>query len=101
MLTAEKNRLRTTRKSVRQRVQNYVRWLEQELVNLDDNLERTLRESPLWQEKGNLLRSVPGIGRVVSITLLADLPELGALSRHQIAALVGVAVVWAEVVTGQ
>ena len=101
MLTAEKNRLRTTRKSVRQRVQNYVRWLEQELVNLDDNLERTLRESPLWQEKGNLLRSVPGIGRVGSITLLADLPELGALSRHQIAALVGVAVVWAEVVTGQ
>ena len=91
MLTAEKNRLRTTRESVRQRVQDHIRWLEQELADLDDDLERTLRESPLWREKDNLLRSVPGIGQVVSITLLADLPELGTLSRHQIAALVGVA----------
>jgi len=92
MLTAEKNRLRATRsKAVRQRVQDHIRWLEQELADLDDDLERTLRESPLWREKDNLLRSVPGIGRVVSITLLADLPELGTLSRHQIAALVGVA----------
>jgi transposase len=91
MLTAEKNRLRTTRELVRQRVQDHIRWLEQELADLDDDLERTLRESPLWREKDNLLRSVPGIGRVVSITLLADLPELGTLSRHQIAALVGVA----------
>jgi transposase len=91
MLTAEKNRLRTTRESMRQRVQDHIRWLEQDLADLDDDLERTLRESPLWREKDNLLRSVPGIGRVVSITLLADLPELGTLSRHQIAALVGVA----------
>jgi transposase len=92
MLTAEKNRLRATQsEAVRQRVQDHIHWLEQELADLDDDLERTLRESPLWREKDNLLRSVPGIGRVVSITLLADLPELGTLSRHQIAALVGVA----------
>jgi transposase len=92
MLTAEKNRRRATRsEAVRQRVQDHIRWLEQELADLDDDLERTLRESPLWREKDNLLRSVPGIGRVVSITLLADLPELGTLSRHQIAALVDVA----------
>jgi transposase len=92
MLTAEKNRLRVTRsEAVRQRVQDHIRWLEQELADLDDGLEHTLRESSLWREKDNLLRSVPGIGRVVSITLLADLPELGTLSRHQIAALVGVA----------
>jgi transposase len=92
MLTAEKNRLGATRsEAVRQRVQDHIRWLEQELADLDDELDHTLRESPLWREKDNLLRSVPGIGRVVSITLLADLPELGTLSRHQIAALVGVA----------
>jgi transposase len=92
MLTAEKNRLRATRsEAVRQRVQDHIHWLEQELADLDDDLERTLRESPLWRENDNLLRTVPGIGRVVSITLLADLPELGTLSRHQIAALVGVA----------
>jgi transposase len=92
MLTAEKNRLRATRPdSVRQRVQEHIRWLEQELGGLDRDLDRTIRESPLWREKDNLLRSVPGIGPVVSITLLAELPELGTLSRHQIAALVGVA----------
>lgn len=91
MLTAEKNRLRSARELVHWRVQDHICWLEQELADLDDDLERTLRKSPLWREKDNLLRSVPGIGRVVSITLLADLPELGTLSRHQIAALVGVA----------
>ncbi len=91
MLTAEKNRLRTARQLVRQRVQNHIHWLEQELANLDDDLERTLRESPLWQEKDHLLRSVPGVGPVVSMTLLADLPELGTLSRQRIAALAGVA----------
>jgi transposase len=92
MLTAEKNRLRATRsEAVRQRLQDHIRWLEQELADLDDDLDHTLRESPLWREKDNLLRSVPGIGWVVSITLLANLPELGTLSRHQIAALVGVA----------
>jgi transposase len=90
MLTAEKNRLRSARELVHRRVQDHICWLEQELADLDDDLERTLRKSPLWREKDNLLRSVPGIGRVVSITLLADLPELGTLSRHQIAALVGV-----------
>jgi len=91
MLTAEKNRLRSARELVHRRVQDHICWLEQELADLDDDLEGTLRKSPLWREKDNLLRSVPGIGRVVSITLLADLPELGTLSRHQIAALVGVA----------
>lgn len=92
MLTAEKNRLRVTRSaSVRQRVQDHIRWLEQELGGLDRDLDHTIRESPLWRDKDNLLRSVPGIGPVVSITLLADLPELGTLNRHQIAALVGVA----------
>ena len=91
MLTAEKNRLRSARELVHRRVQDHICWLEQELTDLDDDLERTLRKSPLWREKDNLLRSVSGIGRVVSITLLADLPELGTLSRHQIAALVGVA----------
>ncbi len=92
MLTAEKNRLRATRSEVvRQRVQDHIRWLEQELAGLDRDLDHTIRESPLWCEKDNLLRSVPGVGPVVSVTLLADLPELGTLSRHQIAALVGVA----------
>lgn len=92
MLTAEQNRLGATVSAVvRQRVQEHIRWLEEELGRVDGGLEQAIRESPLWREKDNLLRSVPGIGPVVSTTLLADLPELGTLSRHQIAALVGVA----------
>ena len=46
-----------------------------------------MRSSPLWREQEDVLRSVPGIGPVVSVTLLADLPELGVLGRKQIGAL--------------
>ena len=54
-------------------------------------MRQTLRQSPVWREKDDLLRSVPGIGNQISLTLLAYLPELGTLNRRQIAALVGVA----------
>jgi transposase len=91
MLTAERQRLGTARAPVRRRVQAHVRWLEQELADLDDELGRTLRQSPVWREREALLRSVPGIGPIVALTLLAELPELGALDRKQIATLVGLA----------
>ena len=61
------------------------------LDDLDQGLRQTLRQSPVWREKDDLLRSVPGIGDQISLTLLAYLPELGTLNRRQIAALVGVA----------
>ena len=54
-------------------------------------MDQAIQQSPVWRAKEDLLRSVPGVGPVVSRTLLADLPELGALNRKQIAALVGVA----------
>lgn len=91
MVVAEKNRLGTAPAPVRRRIQAHIRWLKQELAELDKELANTIRESPLWREKDDLLQSVPGIGPVVSITLLAELPELGALNRQQISALVGVA----------
>jgi transposase len=91
MLTAEKNRLGTARQAVRRRIRAHIVWLEQELKALDDDLSQSIRTSPLWREKDDLLRSVPGVGRVVSFTLVAELPELGKLNRKQIAALVGVA----------
>jgi transposase len=65
--------------------------LERALSEIDNQLHHTLRKSPVWREKEELLKSVPGIGPVASLTLLAELPELGSLSRKQIAALVGVA----------
>lgn len=91
ILTAEKNRLDRTLLPVRQRLEAHIAWLEAELSDLDKELGRTLRDSPLWQERNNLLRSVPGVGQVLTLTLLAELPELGTLNRRQIAALVGVA----------
>jgi transposase len=91
MLTAEKNRLAATRLPVRQRVQEHIRGLNQELADSDRLLNDTIQDSPLWRVKDDLLRSVEGIGPVASITLMAELPELGTLDRRQIAALVGLA----------
>lgn len=92
MITAESNRLSSARnKAVRKHIKDHIAWLERELVDTDNTLRRSIHESPIWREKDNLLRSVPGVGPVLSATLLADLPELGTLNRRQIAALVGVA----------
>ena len=91
MLVSEKNRLGTAISAVRPRIEAHIAWLEQELNDLDEGLRQTLRRSPVWQEKDDLLRTVPGVGEQVSLTLLAYRPELGTLDRRQIAALVGVA----------
>ena len=91
MLVSEKNRLRRAISAVRPRVEAHIAWLEQELEDLDQGLRQTLRQSPLWREKDDLLRTVPGVGEQLSLTLLAYLPELGTLESRQVAALVGVA----------
>lgn len=92
MHTAEANRLGATRvTAVRARIQAHLTWLETEVKEIDDDLRQRLRASPLWRERDNLLQSVPGIGPILSLTMLAELPELGRLSHGQIAALVGVA----------
>ena len=91
MLVSEKNRLRRAISAVRPRVEAHIAWLEQELEDLDQGLRQTLHQSPLWREKDDLLRTVPGVGEQLSLTLLAYLPELGTLDRRQVAALVGVA----------
>ena len=91
MLVSEKNRLGTAISAVRPRIEAHITWLGQELEDLDGGLRQTLRRSPVWREKDDLLRSVPGVGHQLSLTLLAYLPELGTLDRKQIAALVGMA----------
>jgi len=91
MLTAERNRLAMARRSVRGSVQQHIRWLERRIHDADADLTTTIHRSPLWRAKDDLLRSVPGIGRVTSSMLIALLPELGVLSRREIASLAGVA----------
>lgn len=91
MITAEKNRLNTAKKRVGERIQAHITWLQEELGNLDKELKRSVQASSLWRENDILLRSVPGVGPVLSATLLSGLPELGSLNRREIAALVGVA----------
>ena len=85
MLVAEKDRLGSAVGAVGP----HIAWLEQVLSDL--GLRQTLRQSPVWREKDDLLRTVPGVGEQLSLTLLANLPELGTLNRREIAALVGVA----------
>ena len=91
MMVAEKNRLRTSRPPVIQRIQLHIDWLKQELDGIDRELKEMLHNSPEWREKENLLRTVPGVGPQLAVSMLAYLPELGTLDKKRIAALVGVA----------
>ena len=92
MLTAEGNRQRQARDPrLRRRIDEHCAWLRKELAALDGDTDQAVRNSPVWRENENLLRSVPGIGPITARTLLAGLPELGRLGRREIAALVGVA----------
>lgn len=91
MLVAEKNRARFVVPKMHKQIARHIEWLNQELKRLDEELETQMRETPAWREKDDLLRSVPGVGPVMSFTMLSSLPELGQLNRRQIAALVGVA----------
>ncbi len=91
MLTAEKNRLTIARKHLKPSILDHIEWLKKEVEGLDRDLRRQIESSPLWREKDNLLKSIPGVGNVLSATLLGGVPELGGLDRKQIAALVGVA----------
>jgi transposase len=91
MRTAESNRLASALERVRPNIREHLRWLDKRIKELDRELSDRLRASPLWRENDDLLRSVPGVGPVLSTTLLADVPELGTLGHKQIAALIGVA----------
>jgi transposase len=95
MRTAEGNRLAQLlghgQRPVKQSLKKHIAYLDRELAMTDTELGRMIRESPMWRERDDLLQSVPGIGPVVARTLLAELPELGQLSRRAIAKLVGVA----------
>jgi transposase len=98
MLQAEKNRAGQVfgkgKRLVKKSLKTHIAYLEREVRITDSDLGTMIRASPVWRERDELLQSVPGIGRVMSQTLMAELPELpelGRLSRRAIAKLVGVA----------
>lgn len=91
MITAETNRMGTALPPVRRDIEEHVAWMKKRLKDVDEDLYTRLKKSPLWRVKEQLLRSAPGIGPVLSSTLLAEMPELGRLSGKKIAKLVGVA----------
>ncbi len=95
MLQAERNRLGQVfgrgKQHVKKSLKSHIAFLEREVRMTDTDLGEMVRRSPAWRERDELLQSVPGVGPVLSRTLLADLPELGRLSRREIAKLVGVA----------
>ena len=92
MIGAERQReQRTTAPRPKKSLARLIKALEKELASLDGDLNDAVRGSPVWRDKEDLLASVPGVGPVISRTLMAELPELGQLGRKEIAALAGLA----------
>jgi transposase len=92
MINAEKQRLGKARDRIAQSsFKAVLKRLEAERARIDKAIDKLIEASPLWCAQHDLLKSVPGIGDVVARTLIAELPELGRVDRHQIAALAGVA----------
>ena len=88
----ERLRLNTVAsKPVQKSLKQHIAWLDKRIVEIDDDLNQRLRASTVWRVKDDLLRSIPGVGPVTTLTLLAKCPELGTLTRREIAALIGVA----------
>jgi transposase len=92
MVGAESNRRQQARdRRLQRQLDEHLKWLHKALEKLEADLHDTLRSSPVWRERENLLTSVPGIGSTTASALIADLPELGHLDRRRIAALAGLA----------
>lgn len=92
MMVAERQReKRVIIPHLRKSIVRLLKALERELASVDTDINDAVRGSPAWREKEDLLASVPGVGSTIARTLIAELPELGQLSRRQIAALAGLA----------
>jgi transposase len=91
MITEEKNRLGSAPKRTRLQIQEHLRYLEKALKDINQEINKTIKKHPQFRANSRIIRSVPGAGPVLAVTLLSDLPELGSIDRKAIAALVGVA----------
>lgn len=92
MLTAETNRLDTAGEPVlRQRIQKHIQWLRLELKEVEDEIQQTIKGDPEMRTKAERIQSIKGLGLISAVTILAHMPEIGTLSRRQVAALAGLA----------
>jgi len=91
MLTAEHHRLASAPRRIHDAIQTHITWLECQLTDVDTDLTQAIEASPLWQATDEVLRSIPGVGPVLSHTMMAQVPELGTLGAKPMAALIGVA----------
>jgi transposase len=91
MISAETNRLKCSSPRLRMRLEAHIEWLKQEMEDTNKELKDLIQQDPSWKEKDELMQSMPGVGPTLSATLISQLPELGTLTRWQIATLVGVA----------
>ncbi len=90
MITEETNRLKSAPSYMHKDIKKHIDWLKKERKHIDNLLSKNIKLNHLWKKRDELFQSVPGIGSVVSTTLIACLPELGTLTNKQISALVGV-----------
>jgi transposase len=91
MIVAEKQREQRASAMLKRSIARLLKALQKELSVLDHDIDTAVRGSPAWREKEDLLASVPGVGSAVARTLIAELPELGTLTRRKIASLAGLA----------
>ena len=91
MITAEKNRRRGKTNSVQVSIDEHIKWLEQQLKEIESQIKEAILVDENWKQKMKVLTSVPGVGEVVAVSLIALLPELGASSHKSISYLVGLA----------
>lgn len=90
MITAETNRLKRAPEVLSKRIEAHIVWFQKELADTNRELSEIIEKDPIWRDKDSLLQGMPGVGSILSATLIAQLPELGTLNRREIAALVGV-----------
>jgi transposase len=91
MLTAEKNRLKTAPKVLHKDIQQTIKFIEKKIKNIESRIDKNIRNSPIWRNKNDLLQSVPGVGPVLSQTVIGQMPELGNVNSKRASALAGVA----------
>jgi transposase len=91
MITAEKNRLDRAVKATRRDIREHIAFLADRLESVDSQLNERIKVSSAWRQRDALLQSVPGVGPIVSRTLIIDLPELGTIDKKSVSKLVGVA----------